>query len=32
MFEICSLEWYILLFIVFMFSMLAVAMSDEKDC
>ena len=32
MFEICSLEWYILLFTVFIFSLLLVQFSDEKDC
>jgi hypothetical protein len=31
MFEICSLEWRILLFTVFIFSLLLVATSDEKD-
>ena len=32
MFELCSLEWYILLFIVFAFALILVATSDEKDC
>jgi len=32
MFEIGSLEWYILLFIVFVFSVLLVAFEDKGDC
>jgi hypothetical protein len=31
MFELCSLEWYVLLFIVFIFSILLVMFEDEDD-
>jgi len=33
MFEICSLEWYVLLFIVFFFSVVAVSLyvEDAKE-
>jgi len=32
MFEICSFEWYILLFTVFAFAVALVCTSNEKDC